>query len=338
MGLMTRKVTAPVLMLVPKYTPLSAAEQIAMLHKMWLIRAFEEKAEDIFAAGKLHGTMHLYIGQEASAVGAMSALNDDDYMLSTHRGHGHSIAKGTDINALMAEFLGKETGCCRGRGGSMHFADTEHGHLGTNGIVAGNMPLATGVGLSIKMQRRRQVVLTFFGDGAANNGAFHEALNMAAVWNLPVIFVCENNHYGYSTPVRKASGVERLSGRAAAYGMPGLTVDGNDVLAVYDAVHEAAERARSGRGPTLIETVTYRWRGHSKNDANRYRTVDEIERWKERCPIRRWQTRLVEDGVLDDPAAEGVRAGAYAAVAAAYAFAEASPEPGVETIEDGVYA
>jgi pyruvate dehydrogenase E1 component alpha subunit len=339
MKAVTRSATKPFLVLAPPhYESLSREARITMLRQMWLIRAFEEKAEQIFAAGKLHGTMHLYIGQEASAVGAMTALRPDDFLFSTHRGHGHSIAKGTDVNSLMAEFMGKETGCCRGRGGSMHFADMAHGHMGTNGIVAGALPLATGVGLSIKMQNRPQVAIVFFGDGAINNGAFHEAMNMAGVWKLPVIFVCENNHYGYSTAVHRASSVERLSTRASAYGMPGVTVDGNDVMSVYNAVREAAVRARHGQGPSLVETVTYRWRGHSKNDANRYRTLDEIERWKEKCPIKRWQAQLMADGLLDLAEADHVRDGAYAAVDAAHAFAEASPEACTSSLEGEVYA
>ena len=335
----TRSATKPILVLAPpQYETLSREARIEMLHRMWLMRAFEEKAEQIFAAGKLHGTMHLYIGQEASAVGAMTALRPDDFLFSTHRGHGHSIAKGTDLNSLMAEFMGKEAGCCRGRGGSMHFADLAHGHMGTNGIVAGALPLAAGVGLSIKMQKGSQVAIVFFGDGAINNGAFHEAMNMAGLWKLPVIFVCENNHYGYSTAVHKASSVERLSLRAAAYGVRGVTVDGNDVMSVYDAVLQAAAQARHGQGPSLIETVTYRWRGHSKNDANRYRTLEEIERWKERCPIKRWQAQLVADRLLSADEAEHVRAGAYASVEAAHAFAEASPEACTCSLEDEVYA
>jgi TPP-dependent pyruvate/acetoin dehydrogenase alpha subunit len=339
MKAITHSATKPILVLAPpQYDSLSRETRIEMLRQMWLIRAFEEKAEHIFAAGKLHGTMHLYIGQEASAVGAMTALRPDDFLFSTHRGHGHSIAKGTDLNSLMAEFMGKETGCCRGRGGSMHFADMAHGHMGTNGIVAGALPLAAGVGLSIKMQKGSQVAIVFFGDGAINNGAFHEAMNMTAVWKLPVIFVCENNQYGYSTAVHKASSVERLSVRAAAYGVPGFTVDGNDVMSVYNAVHDAAARARRGQGPTLIETVSYRWRGHSKNDANRYRTLDEIERWKEKCPIKRWQAQLIADGLTNLAEADHVRASAYAMVEEAYAFAEASPDACTSSLEGEVYA
>ena len=309
-----------------------------MLRQMYLIRAFEEKAEQLYAMGKVHGTMHLSIGEEASAVGAIAALRPDDYILSTHRGHGHCIAKGADLNRMMAEFMGKETGYCRGRGGSMHIADIEGGNLGANGVVGGGIPIAVGVGLSLKMQKRDQIVLCFFGDGAANLGPFHESLNMAAIWTLPVVYVCENNQYAMSFSVKKAFAIERISDRAAAYGMPGVTVDGNDVLAVYEAVSQAAKRARAGEGPSLIENVTYRWRGHSKSDVNRYRTREEIEAWKKKCPIKRFRTLLIEEGILSEEEADQIEREAYAAIDAAVEFAEASPEPSLETIEEGVYA
>jgi len=305
---------------------------------MYCIRAFEEKAEQLYGMGKIHGTMHLSIGEEASAVGAIAALRPDDFILSTHRGHGHCIAKGADLNRMMAEFMGKETGYCRGRGGSMHIADVEGGNLGANGVVGGGIPIAVGVGLSMKMQKRDQIVLCFFGDGAANLGPFHESLNMAAIWKLPVVFVCENNQYAMSFSVKKAFAIERISDRAAAYGMPGVTVDGNDVLAVYQATRQAVQRARAGQGPTLIENLTYRWRGHSKSDANRYRSREEIEAWKQKCPIQRFRTRLIQEGVLTEEEADQIRQEAYAAIEAAVAFAEASPEPALETIEEGVYA
>ena len=309
-----------------------------LLRQMYLIRAFEEKAEQLYAMGKVHGTMHLSIGEEASAVGAVAALRPDDFILSTHRGHGHCIAKGADLNRMMAEFMGKETGYCRGRGGSMHIADVEGGNLGANGVVGGGIPIAVGVGLSMKMQKRDQIVLCFFGDGAANLGPFHESLNMAAIWKLPVVYVCENNQYAMSFSVKKAFAIERISDRAAAYGMPGVTVDGNDLLAVYEAVSQAVGRARAGEGPSLIENVTYRWRGHSKSDANRYRTREEIETWKQKCPIRRFRSQLIEEGVLTEEEANQIEREAYAVIEAAVAFAEASPEPALETIEEGVYA
>ena len=319
-------------------TALSAARKRELLRQMYTIRAFEERAEQLYALGKVHGTMHLSIGEEASAVGSIAALRPDDLILSTHRGHGHCIAKGADLNRMMAEFLGKETGYCRGRGGSMHIADVAGGNLGANGVVGGGLPISVGVGLALRMQKRDEIVLCFFGDGAANNGAFHESLNMAAIWKLPVVFVCENNQYAMSLSVRRAFAIERISDRAAAYGMPGVTVDGNDLLAVYQAVSSAVQRARANQGPTLVENVTYRWRGHSKSDANRYRTREEIEAWKRKCPIRRFRTRLIEEGVLTEEEADRLEQEARQAIDAAVAFAEASPEPSLDTLEEGVYA
>lgn len=309
-----------------------------LLYQMYAVRAFEEMAEQLYAMGKIHGTMHLSIGMEASAVGAIAALRPDDLVLSTHRGHGHCIAKGADLNLMMAEFMGKEAGYCRGRGGSMHIADVAGGNLGANGVVGGGLATAMGVGLGLKLQGRDQVCLCFFGDGAANLGPFHESLNMAAIWTLPVVFVCENNQYAMSFSVKRAFAIERISDRAAAYGMPGVTTDGNDLLGVYEAVSQAVERARAGQGPSLVENVTYRWRGHSKSDANRYRTREEIEEWKTRCPIKRFRALLIEEGTLTEEQAGQVEADARAAIDAAVAFAEASPEPDVSTIEEGVYA
>ena len=317
---------------------LDKSKKREMLRQMYSIRAFEEMAEQLYAMGKIHGTMHLSIGMEASAVGAIAALRHDDLILSTHRGHGHCIAKGADLNRMMAEFIGKETGYCRGRGGSMHIADIEGGNLGANGVVAGGVPIAVGVGLSLKMQKRDQIILCFFGDGAANLGPFHEALNMAAIWTLPVVYVCENNQYAMSFHVRKAFAIERISDRAAAYGMPGVTVDGNDMLAVYEAVSEGVERARAGQGPSLIENVTYRWRGHSRSDVNRYRTKEEIKSWQEKGPIKRFSKHLLEDGVLTEREIDQIKEDAYAAIDAAVEFSEASPDPDLETIEEGVYA
>jgi len=317
---------------------LSKAKKRDLLRQMVTIRAFEQKAEDLYAMGKVHGTMHLSIGMEASAVGAIAALRSDDFILSTHRGHGHCIAKGANLNRMMAEFLGKETGYCRGRGGSMHIADVKGGNLGANGVVGGGIATAMGVALGLNMQGREQIVLCFFGDGAANLGPFHESLNMAAIWKLPVVYVCENNQYAMSFSVNRAFAIPKISDRAAAYGMPGKTVDGNDLMAVYEAVREAVERARAGQGPSLIENVTYRWRGHSKSDANRYRTQEEIEAWKEKCPIERFRQQLIEQGVLTEEGANRIEQQACAAIDAAVAFAENSPEPDLATIEQGVYA
>jgi len=309
-----------------------------MLFQMHLIRAFEEKADELYALGKVHGTMHLSIGQEAMAVGAIAALRPEDYILSTHRGHGHCIAKGADVKIMMAEFMGKESGYCCGRGGSMHIADMEGGNLGANGVVGGGIGMAVGAGLTLKMRGSGQVIVCFFGDGAANRGIFHEALNMAAIWTLPVVYICENNRYGMSMSVERAFPIEDIATRAAAYNMPGVVVDGNDVLAVYEATLEAVERARGGGGPSLIEGKTYRWKGHSKSDQERYRTKEEVEAWKERCPIRRFRARLINEKVIDEVEASRVAEEARRLIEEAVAFAEASPEPSVETILEGVYA
>ena len=311
---------------------------IEMLEKMYLIRAFEEKAEELYTLGKIHGTMHLSIGMEASAVGSVLTLNPDDLILSTHRGHGHCIAKDADMNLMMAEFMGKECGYCRGRGGSMHIADVDGGNLGANGVVAGGIPVAVGVGLGLKMEKKNRVHICFFGDGAANEGAFHEALNMAAVFNLPVVFVCENNHYGMSMSVEKAMKIDKISDRASSYGMPGVNVDGNDVIAVYNAVAEAVDRARSGGGPTLIENVTYRWRGHSKSDANVYRTKEEIEDWKKKDPIARLAEHMQTEGLLSITQHEEIKSRAYKTIHDCAVFAEGCADPALETIEEGVYA
>jgi acetoin:2,6-dichlorophenolindophenol oxidoreductase subunit alpha len=308
-----------------------------MLELMYAIRAFEEKAEELYILGKIHGTMHLSIGMEASAVGSVMTLRPDDLILSTHRGHGHCIAKGADLGKMMAEFMGKECGYCRGRGGSMHIADVEGGNLGANGVVAGGIPLAVGVGIGLKMQKKDQVVMCFFGDGAVNSGPFNEAINMAVIYNLPVVFVCENNQYAMSFPTSKAFATPELSQRAHSYGLPAVTVDGNDILAVFQAVKGGVDRARNGEGPSFIENYTYRWRGHSKSDANRYRTKEEIESWQKKCPISRFSNVTTEQGLLDEDGVEAVRQEAYQRIEDAVAFAESCDEPSLDEIEDGVY-
>ena len=308
------------------------------LCKMYLIRYFEEKAEALYAMGKIHGTMHLSIGQEASAMGAVLALRPDDLMLSTHRGHGQCIAKNADLKLMMAEFFGKAVGYCRGRGGSMHIADVDSGNLGANGVVGGGVPLAPGVGLSLKMQKTGKVSLTFFGDGDSNEGAFHESLNLASVWTLPVVYGCENNQYGMSMAFSRASAVDRISKRAASYSMPGVTVDGNDLIAVYTAVKEAVDRARAGDGPSLIENLTYRWRGHSKSDRQRYRTREEVKEWQERCPIIRLRNKLVEAGLFTEAELDQVSAEAQQIIEDSVTFAEAAADPDPATIMEGVYA
>ncbi len=267
------------------------------LRRMCLIRRFEEGAEEAYMRGLIHGTMHLSIGQEASAVGSTMALRKTDYITSTHRGHGHCIGKGADPKLMFAEFFGKEEGYCRGRGGSMHIADVESGNLGANGIVAGGIPIAVGAALAIKKQKRDDVALCFFGDGATNEGAFHEALNMASIWKLPVIFVCENNKYGMSVSTERSMAVANVADRASAYNMPGVIVDGNRIEDVAEAVMTAIARAREGQGPTLVECKTYRIRGHSRSDRNRYRTKEEIEEWKLRDPIGHFEAELVANGI-----------------------------------------
>lgn len=311
----------------------------ALLQQMHTIRAFEERAEQLYALGKVHGTMHLSIGQEATAVGASSAMQEGDYLLNHHRGHGHCLAWGSDTNRMMAEFLGKETGYCRGRGGSMHIADIEANNLGANGIVAGGVPIAVGVGLSIKMRQTTQTCLVIFGDGAANEGAFHESLNMASIWHLPVIYLCENNQYAMSMPVEKAFNIENISVRAVAYNIPGVTVDGNDPLAVYLAVSQAAARARRGEGPSLIEAKTYRYKGHSKSDRQAYRTREEVNEWiDQRDPIMRFSRLLVTAQVIDEAEAQAVRERALSIIDAAVEFSENSPTPDIGSILEGVYA
>ncbi len=309
-----------------------------LLIQMYETRAFEEQAEKSYMLGKVHGTMHLSIGQEASAVGSISTLNPDDYILGHHRGHGLCIAKGADLNLMMAEFYGKEVGYCRGRGGSMHIADVDGGNLGANGVVGGGIPMAVGVGIGLKMQPGNRILLSFFGDGAASTGAFHESMILAVLNQVPVVFICENNQYAMSFPVERWTNSERLAGFAECYGLPGEAVDGNDILAVRDAVQVAVDRARSGGGPSLIVNNTYRWRGHSKSDRNRYRTQDEIDEWQENDPILRFRKVLINEGILTDEDMDQIKDQAYEAIEASRVFAENAAEPSVDTILEGVYA
>lgn len=310
----------------------------ACLATMYRIRAFEEKVDVLFMRGEVHGTTHLSIGEEATATGALAALRPDDFITSTHRGHGHCIAKGADIHLMMAELLGKETGYCRGRGGSMHIADVKSGNLGANGVVGGGIPVATGVGLSMKMQHDSRVCLCFFGDGAANEGTFHESINMAAIWDLPVIYLCENNQYGMSMSTKRSMRNETIAQRAVAYGIPGERVDGMDVFAVYNAVAQAAARAREGQGPSLIEALTYRYKGHSKSDQNRYRTRDEIRAWQQRDAIQRLIATLSERNLVNEQEVKQIEATAYQGIEDAYQFALESPDPNPASLLEGVYA
>lgn len=308
------------------------------LRKMWLIRRFEEGAEDSYTRGLIHGTMHLSIGQEASAIGSCMVLTDEDKITSNHRGHGHCIGKGAEVKRMFAEFFGKEEGYCHGRGGSMHIADVTKGNLGANGIVGGGLPIAVGAALSAKQLGKDFVTICFFGDGANNEGAFHEALNIASVWKLPVVFVCENNKYGMSTSTERSTAVKNIAERAVAYNMPGVTVDGNDLSAVAEAVGEAVARARAGEGPSLVENLTYRWRGHSKSDRNRYRTKEEIDSWIAKDPIERFRKMLMDHSILDPEEAEAIRVEAEDEVAAGIAYAKDGTDPVVSEVTRYVHA
>ena len=305
--------------------------------RMALIRAFETKAAECFTRSELAGNIHLYMGQEASGVGTCLALRETDYITSTHRGHGHCLAKGASPDRAMAELFGKETGYCRGRGGSMHIVDVKLGILGANGIVGAGIPLAAGSALASKVRGDGAVTVAFFGDGASNQGTFHETLNMAAAWKLPVVFLLENNHYGVSTEIHRVTNTEYLAPRAAAYGIPGVTVDGTDVEAVYHAAAEAVERARSGGGPTLVETLVYRYQGHYCGDPAAYRPKEYLTEGKAKDPIDRARARLLELGAaaeevdaLDREAAERIEH--------AYEFAKSSPDPDPAAVIDDVYS
>jgi len=277
---------------------LETKELLTMHTKMLELRRFEEKVEELYAQGLIPGVAHPYIGQEAVAVGVCSALRNDDYILSNHRGHGHNIAKGVPSKFIMAELFGKEGGVCKGIGGSMHSTQLEVGVLFTTAIVGGNIPIATGIGLAIKLRNEDRVVVSFFGDGATNTGAFHEGINLAALWKLPAIFVCENNLYGMSVPVSKSVSAKNIADRGVAYNIPGEIVDGNDVEAVYNSTLKAVERARRGEGPSLLECVTYRYKGHGIYDTGlSYRTREEIETWKKKDPLKRSENKLRRKGV-----------------------------------------
>jgi TPP-dependent pyruvate/acetoin dehydrogenase alpha subunit len=320
------------------YRQYSAEQLREVLYKMYLIRRFEEGAEECYTRGLIHGTMHLSIGQEASAMGICMPLAEDDQITSTHRGHGHCIAKGAEVKRMFAEFFGKTTGYCKGRGGSMHIADVGKGNLGANGIVGGGIPIAVGEALSSKMMKTSKVVVSFFGDGANNEGAFHEALNMAAIWKLPVIFVCENNGYGMSTSTARSTAIKNIAERAAAYSMPGVIVNGNIFSEVAEASYQAVARARAGEGPTLIESKTYRHRGHSKSDRNRYRTKEEIEDWmSNRDPITLFESELREFGFIDNKGIEAIRDAVAQEIADGIEFAKASPSPDVRETGNYVY-
>jgi len=311
---------------------------IWMYKKMLEIRLFEEKVFELYGQNLVPGTIHLYAGEEAVAVGVCANLRKDDYIVSTHRGHGHCLAKGARLDKTMAEILGKRTGYCKGKGGSMHIADFSVGMLGATAVVGAGIPIATGAGLSIKLRGTEQVTACFFGDGASNQGTFHEGVNMAAIWKLPVLFVCENNLYAMGTRQNRVMLAESIATRASAYGIPGVSVDGTDVLRVYEAARAAVQRARRGEGPTLIECRTYRHMGHSRIDPATYRPREEVEEWLRRDPIQRLRRGLIEGGHLSDAEVQVLERAVAKNVESAVEFAMESPYPSSEEALDDLYA
>ncbi|WP_411968010.1 thiamine pyrophosphate-dependent dehydrogenase E1 component subunit alpha [Haloferax sp. YSSS75] len=297
------------------------------LRRMLTIRSFDTMAGELFADGELPGFVHLYVGEEAVGVGACSALEENDYITSTHRGHGHCIAKGLDPTVMMSELYGKADGYCNGKGGSMHIADVDAGMLGANGIVGAGPPLATGAALTSHLKGEDTVALAFFGDGAVAQGQVHEAINIAATWDLPAIFVVENNQYGEATPVEKQHNVQNLSETAEAYNIPGFTVDGMDVTAVFEAVKEARKRAADGQGPTFIEAETYRYHGHFEGDQQPYRTEEDVNIWKDRDAIETFKGRLVEAGVITESEFDEMKAEIDEQIEDAVADAKEAPYP-----------
>jgi pyruvate dehydrogenase E1 component alpha subunit len=309
-----------------------------MYRKMLEIRFFEEKVFELYGQNLVPGTVHLYAGEEAVAVGVCSALSKDDYITSTHRGHGHCIAKGADLKRTMSEILGKETGYCKGKGGSMHIADFSIGMLGATAVVGAGLPIAVGAALSAKLRKTGQVVACFFGEGASNQGTFHESINMASAWKLPVIFVCENNLYAMGTRQSRIMNIENISDRAPSYGIPGVSVDGNDVLVVYEAAQVATERARRGEGPTLIECKTYRHKGHSRVDPAKYRPREEVEEWLRKDPIKRLRDKLIQTNISTEAELQEIEKRVSNEIEDAVKFAVESPYPAPEEALEDVYA
>jgi pyruvate dehydrogenase E1 component alpha subunit len=317
---------------------LTNEKKLTMYRQLVACRMFENRVSSLFLQGQMPGTIHQAQGQEACAVGVCSALIEGDMITSTHRPHEHAVARGIPLRFLMAELFAKKTGCCAGKGGSMHLGDAVLGMIPAIAIVGGGIPVAAGYALSFKYLKQPNVVACFFGDGAANIGSFHEGINMAAIWDLPVVFVCENNLYAASTHFRKVMRVKRISDRAASYGIPGNTVDGNDVEAVYHAMRTAVERARAGEGPTLLELETYRSAGHSRSDPGHYRPKDEVVAWKERDPITRFETKYLAEGLLSSELIHEIKSMAEEELNEAVAFAEASSSPLPEECLTNVYA
>lgn len=316
---------------------LSNGKITEMFNQMLKIRKFEEKAMRLFAEGQIPGFVHLYIGEEAVATGVCANLSEVDYITSTHRGHGHILAKGGDLKEMMAELFGKETGYCKGKGGSMHIADATRGILGANGIVGAGHNIAVGAGITAQYKGTDQVCACFFGDASTNQSTFHEALNLASIWKLPVVFVCENNLYGISMSQSRHQAIQDISDRAVAYNMPGITVDGNDVFAVYEAANEAIKRARSGQGPTLIECKTYRHRGHFEGDATTYRASDELTEWLKKDPINRLEKYMLDHKVATVEELEALKKEVDLQIANAVEFANKSPYPSPESAVEDIY-
>jgi len=312
--------------------------KLAMYRRMLLCRMFEDRVYYMFLEGRLPGTVHQSQGQEASAVGVCSALEEGDMITSTHRPHSHAIARGLAVKSLMAELFAKKTGCCHGKGGSMHLGDHEAGMVPAIAIVGGGIPIATGHALAFQYLRKKNIVACFFGEGAANIGVFHEAINVGAIWNLPVVYVCENNKYGASTAVEKVMKIKHVSERAGAYGIPGETVDGNNVEAVYDAMSRAAARAREGSGPTLLELDTYRFGGHSRSDPGHYRSKEEVAEWRLRDPVSVYEKALLAQGLLTPDGIAQIKSATEAELDKAVRFAEESPNPIAEDCLTDVFA
>jgi pyruvate dehydrogenase E1 component alpha subunit len=317
---------------------ISGETLILMFERMLKIRLFEDRVKDLFAAGELPGFVHLYLGQEAVAAGACATLRADDYITSTHRGHGHIIAKGGDVKRMMAELFAKATGYNKGKGGSLHIADPSLGILGANGIVGAGIPIATGAALSAKLRKADQVTICFFGDGASAQGTFHEAINLASAFDLPIVYVCENNLYAVGTRTRETRNIEDIADRGAGYGIPAVTINGNDVVAVFEATKEAVDRARAGEGPSLVECKTYRWRGHFEGEPDTYRQPDEVEAWIKREPIAPYRKQLIESGVLAEMEADQIETSILRELDQAVEFGRKSPDPEPETALEDLWA
>ena len=313
-------------------------EVVDLLRRMWLIRAFEEKLSTLYAERQVVGLLHLGIGQEAVAVGALSLLRDDDYVYGSHRSHGHAIAKGADVGKLMAEIAGRATGYCGGKGGSMHIVAQECGFITATGVVGGTIPLALGAAFASKERKQGQLAVVFFGDGAGQAGSFHESLNIASLWQLPVIFICENNGYAEFTPLSAHTKIERLAQHAKTYAIPASTVDGNDLFAVREAMTKAVENCRAGKGPVFVECLTHRMRGHYEGDPAKYRELSQLAEWKKKDPIARVARALKSKKALTDAQLEAIESEARALIEKAAEFSLSSPWPDDDSVDDQVYA